>query len=130
MQIWNDRLYKSAFWSSGILISLVTLFVQNFNEFHGVRYFLSLAILAFGIITQIYLRMAGKAIDENGLVLVQIEAALSLCKNNFYIKGEPFFGYSGKWLGNSIGIVLRILHFIIYFISISILIFYKNPTIF
>ena len=108
---WNDRAYRAAVWSTGILFS-----ASGYCLFHraemttSVRVMLAIGFALFGGLTQNFLYAARRSHRGTGRVIDRVQATLRLCDENAYIKGARFFGYSGHYIEPKSMTSLQILH--------------------
>jgi hypothetical protein len=122
----SNKIYNIIIWSTGLFFGLVALFVQYFQDIKDTRYILLLSTIFLILITQIYIHNLVGMRESSGKVIVQIEAVLRLCENDVYLKGQPFFGYSGKWVSDPSVKLLRILQFLAGLFASLFLIVYKG----
>ena len=89
---WGERAFKATSWSVGIILSIVGYYILHGNmmPLKG-RIFITLGIILFGLLTQIYLASAKRAHTGNGYVLVKCESALRLCEKATYFEDYEFF---------------------------------------
>jgi hypothetical protein len=124
VQAWTERAYKTTIWSIGIMLSIVGYWVLHGGDISGRgRLFFSIALVVFGLLTQLYLQAAQRAHRGNGIAIAKCEAVLNLCNKDSYFAGERFFGYSGKWLPSKSLTILQIFHGVILGLSICSIVF-------
>ncbi|HEU4559106.1 MAG TPA: hypothetical protein VFS20_14695 [Longimicrobium sp.] len=95
---WEDRMFQAFGVSMAAILTVVGVYLEHPAELNARRLLVAGLVLTFGTLAGLYFWRAADARSENGALLVKIEAALGLCEEGAYLKGESFYGWSGVWL--------------------------------
>lgn len=121
----TQQSYTATVWSITLMVSVCAFWISSELNDKALRLLLISAVLIFASLTQWYLWALRNFNRGSGKVLVQLEAALHLCDENAYIKGSPFFRYTGQWFARYQLVQLAVFHVVATVFVILILVLTK-----
>jgi hypothetical protein len=116
---WTTRAHEAITWAVGITFAVVSfVFVSPEKVSLSAAIVISIGLLLFGIMIQLYVRSARRAYSGNRLAIVKCEAALRLYEQRVYLDPQAFFVYSKAMQTSQTLRVLSLIHIGTTFVAI------------
>jgi hypothetical protein len=98
---WTTRAFEATTWAVGIEFAVVAYVFVNPDKVRGPGTIaVAMGLLAFGVMTHLYLRAARRAHEGNRLGISKCEAVLGLYQPGAYLRNRAFFVYSRSMLAS------------------------------